>query len=518
MIAAPAAVSGPRKKILLVDDEAAIVQSLRYNLERSGYTVVTAGDGRTAVALAATRSSRISSSSTSCCPCSTASRHVRRFARSAACRSSCSPPRIRSSTRCWRSSSGADDYVTKPFSLGEIIARVKARLRRQDVDRRAARRSDLDRRHHHRSARASGWSCAAANVALAPKEFRLLHLLMENRGRDRHPADVARKGLGLRLRGRASDDQRSHPLAAREDRARSRTTRGTSSPSAAAATCSASNFPWRRTSSRRCGGFIAGALGVFVATRRPCEPHRRPANTVPAPVPADSDAAQRVLAALPFAAFLIDGGSRVRYLNAAAESLFETDAQRSTGRCSSRWFPRSHSSDRWAALGGSGLDARRRDRSIATANASLGITRHPYRMRSRRRHRRRPHGNCWQSRANSARLRGERVARAAHAALAAIKLMLETVIAAEDDAEARASFMPQVAARDRPDGPARRRSARELARSESGRLIMRKERFDLTDVAAAVVNTFAQRSSAAGHRARSRSAGRGLRRRRPRPA
>ena len=40
--------SGP-KRILIVDDESAILQTLRFNLERNGYTVATAGDGRTAI-------------------------------------------------------------------------------------------------------------------------------------------------------------------------------------------------------------------------------------------------------------------------------------------------------------------------------------------------------------------------------------------------------------------------------------------------------------------------------------
>ena len=40
------------KKILIVDDESAILQTLRFNLERNGYLVATAGDGRSAVALA----------------------------------------------------------------------------------------------------------------------------------------------------------------------------------------------------------------------------------------------------------------------------------------------------------------------------------------------------------------------------------------------------------------------------------------------------------------------------------
>jgi two-component system, OmpR family, alkaline phosphatase synthesis response regulator PhoP len=76
---------------------------------------------------------------------------------------------------------GADDYVTKPFSLGEIIARVKARLRRSEVD---LERDEsitigeitIDRSRQRLVVRGEV-------VALAPKEFRLLHVLMENRGR-----------------------------------------------------------------------------------------------------------------------------------------------------------------------------------------------------------------------------------------------------------------------------------------------------------------------------------------------
>src|SRR5690348_13635272 len=41
------------KRILVVDDESAILQTLRYDLARSGYQVSTAGDGRTALALVA---------------------------------------------------------------------------------------------------------------------------------------------------------------------------------------------------------------------------------------------------------------------------------------------------------------------------------------------------------------------------------------------------------------------------------------------------------------------------------
>ena len=81
--------------------------------------------------------------------------------------------------------------------------------------------------------------------------------------------------------------------------------------------------------------------------------------------------------------------------------------------------------------------------------------------------------------------------------LSAMKLMLETVLAADDDAEARTLFLPQI-------GDEVERMIRlvedllELARSESGTIPMRRERFDLGDVAAATVNTFAQRAGALG--------------------
>ena len=81
--------------------------------------------------------------------------------------------------------------------------------------------------------------------------------------------------------------------------------------------------------------------------------------------------------------------------------------------------------------------------------------------------------------------------------LSAMKLMLETVLAADDDAEARPLFLPQI-------GDEVERMIRlvedllELARSESGTIPMRRERFDLGDVAAATVNTFAQRAGALG--------------------
>jgi two-component system response regulator RegX3 len=76
---------------------------------------------------------------------------------------------------------GADDYVTKPFSQRELVARIRAVLRRgQDVDllpdvvESAGVRMDVERHEV---------SVGGARVKLALKEFELLEMLLRNAGR-----------------------------------------------------------------------------------------------------------------------------------------------------------------------------------------------------------------------------------------------------------------------------------------------------------------------------------------------
>ena len=74
---------------------------------------------------------------------------------------------------------GADDYIVKPFGMAELIARVRARLRRitpkADPDRLEFGGIVLDKRAH--TVRIEG-----ENTALTLKEYDLLCLLMENKG------------------------------------------------------------------------------------------------------------------------------------------------------------------------------------------------------------------------------------------------------------------------------------------------------------------------------------------------
>jgi two-component system alkaline phosphatase synthesis response regulator PhoP len=176
MIVAP-----PRKKILLVDDEAAIVQSLRYNLERSGYSVTAAGDGRSAVALAASEQPDLVILDIML-PLLDGIEACKEIRKTSSVPIIMLTAKDQEFDKVLALELGADDYVTKPFSLGEIIARVKARLRRTEVDLEQRDESitigeiTIDRSRQRLTVRGE-------IVALAPKEFRLLHVLMENRGR-----------------------------------------------------------------------------------------------------------------------------------------------------------------------------------------------------------------------------------------------------------------------------------------------------------------------------------------------
>jgi two-component system, OmpR family, response regulator len=76
---------------------------------------------------------------------------------------------------------GGDDYLTKPFSLEELVARIRAILRRagvEDGDARSISYADVQLDEDSHEVRRAG-----SLVALSPTEFKLLRFLMVNAGR-----------------------------------------------------------------------------------------------------------------------------------------------------------------------------------------------------------------------------------------------------------------------------------------------------------------------------------------------
>src|ERR1700726_2998743 len=117
------------KKILVVDDESAILQTLRFNLERSGYAVVTASDGRNAIAMAQREQPDliVLDIMLPVLDGIEACKEIRKFSPVPIIMLTAKDQEI---DKVLALKPGADDYLTKPFALHEFLARVKARLRR----------------------------------------------------------------------------------------------------------------------------------------------------------------------------------------------------------------------------------------------------------------------------------------------------------------------------------------------------------------------------------------------------
>lgn len=119
-------------KILVVDDEKPIVDILKINLERNGYKVITAHDGETAVTKAFADEPDL-------ILLDLMLPVIDGFTVCKKIREKSSVPIIMLTAREEEVDKvlglelGADDYITKPFSLRELMARVKANLRRTQI-------------------------------------------------------------------------------------------------------------------------------------------------------------------------------------------------------------------------------------------------------------------------------------------------------------------------------------------------------------------------------------------------
>ena len=171
-------------KILVVDDEKLLVKGIKFNLENEGYAVDACYDGETAVTMARTGEYDLiildlmmpKKNGLEAC------QEIRGFS---------TVPIIMLTARSEDADmlmgfeSGADDYVTKPFNILALKARVRALLRRASMSaaQEPSRAAVITRGHisidtERRSAYKNGVA-----IELTMKEFDLIEFLMKNPGR-----------------------------------------------------------------------------------------------------------------------------------------------------------------------------------------------------------------------------------------------------------------------------------------------------------------------------------------------
>jgi DNA-binding response OmpR family regulator len=166
-------------RILIVEDEEAIADALAYSLRGEGFEVDVVADGETA--LEATREQPYDVMILDLMlPGISGIEVCRRLRAESAIPILMLTARTAEVDRVVGLDAGADDYVPKPFSTPEVISRVRAILRRRELERGlAVRRSgdlELDLQRHR--VRVGG-----DNVSLTPSEFRLLAYLLDHAGR-----------------------------------------------------------------------------------------------------------------------------------------------------------------------------------------------------------------------------------------------------------------------------------------------------------------------------------------------
>jgi DNA-binding response OmpR family regulator len=165
------------EKILVVDDEPAIVDAVSYALRASGFEVDTSGDGESALEAARANGYDVLVLDVRL-PGLSGIEICRRL------RGESDVPILMLTAmdaevdRVLGLEAGADDYVTKPFSVAELVSRVRAILRRRELDRAASggvrRVGSLELDVNRHEVRIDG-----RTIRLTPSEFRLLAFLAQ---------------------------------------------------------------------------------------------------------------------------------------------------------------------------------------------------------------------------------------------------------------------------------------------------------------------------------------------------
>lgn len=185
-----------KTKVLVVEDDRSLAEVLSYNLKQAGYDVLAASDGQTGLLQAQTKLPDIVILDLML-PVIDGLDVCRRLRADAATREMLIvmlTAKAEESDELIGFTLGADDYVTKPFSVKVLLERMKALRRRRTADAlpdEVTRRCQIvvDRRRHQASA-------DNAPLPLTRSEFRLLDTLIRQPGRVFDRAELIDSALG----------------------------------------------------------------------------------------------------------------------------------------------------------------------------------------------------------------------------------------------------------------------------------------------------------------------------------
>ena len=168
-------------KILVVDDEELLVKGIRFNLQNEGYEIITGSNGLEAVALAQNQKPDLIVLDVMMPEMDgmTACSKIREFSEVPIILLTA---KTEDMDKLMGFDCGADDYMTKPFNILELKARIRALLRRAGVTEKPQDKLltvgsislDLDGRNAYRN---------GALVDLTAKEFDVVEFLMRNANR-----------------------------------------------------------------------------------------------------------------------------------------------------------------------------------------------------------------------------------------------------------------------------------------------------------------------------------------------
>ena len=182
--------------VLVIDDEKDLLELVRYNLEKEHLSVIVASDGKSGLEIAQRHKPDLilldlmMPGMTGLEVC----QRLRGDTRTSRIPVLMLTAKAEESDKVVGLEMGGDDYVTKPFSVRELVARVRASLRRSSMpteEGEVHRRGELEidtARHDV--------TYAGKRVSLTATEFRILHFLASRRGRVLSRDDIIEGALG----------------------------------------------------------------------------------------------------------------------------------------------------------------------------------------------------------------------------------------------------------------------------------------------------------------------------------